>query len=209
MESGRVYFLTFSTYGTRLPGRKEGAYRWNSFYYEPNEALRCYMQNNLSQPAVTFDPSERALVHDAFVDVAREKGWEIDALNVRTEHVHIVIFTPTGDSTTEIVRKLKRSATSALQRASRRPIGLRVWTKRFVETTIWNVGFWRQKVRYTLDEQGDNSYLRLSRFGQEKIREIRSEPRRETVTTNFLYGGEDRANIRAAFFSRERNCVDF
>jgi len=35
----------------------------------------------------------------------------------------------------------------------------------FATTLVWDIGFWRRKVVYTLKEQGENKYLYESRFG--------------------------------------------
>jgi len=202
MPTGRVYFITFSTYGTRLLGRKQGSCRWDSSYVEPNEGLRRYMEENLNERPVKFSDVERAFVHDRFVYCADRYGWEIDALNVRGEHVHIVIFTSNGDSSEEVVRKLKTTATRALYESKKRAIGSRIWTKAYAESVIWSIGFWRRKVEYTLKEQGSNVYLRKSEFGKTWIQRIRAARGKETYTMQKIYGGEERANRRAAFFLR-------
>ncbi len=202
MSSGRVYFITFSTYGTRLLGREQGSYRWDSAYVEPQERLRRYMEENLNEPPVKFEYEERAFVHDQFMRCANRFGWEIDALNVREEHVHIVIFAPNGESSQEVVRKLKTSATRALYESERRIIGSRIWTKAYAETVVWSIGFWRRKVEYTLLEQGGNSYLRKSEFGRMWIKRIRAACGKETFTMQKIYGGEERASRRAAFFMK-------
>jgi len=202
METGRVYFLTFSTYGTRLPGRKQGSYHWDSSYIEPNERLHNSVENNLNEQIVKLSFEDRALVHDAFMTCEELFGWEIDALNVREEHVHIVLFTPKQESQDEIVRKLKTGATYALLENGRRAEGSRVWTKSYATTTIWNIGFWRRKVAYTLEEQGSNHYLWKSQFGLSWVRRIRAARGEKRYTIKDIYGGETRANRRAAFFRR-------
>jgi len=202
METGRLYFITFSTYGTRLLGREAGSRRWDSQYIEPNEALYNYMSNRLNEPCVQFSSAKRALVHDSFMETSRRFGWEIDALNVREDHVHIVIFTPGGKRPDEIVRKLKTGATYALYNAGRRQIGSRVWTKMFSSTLGWDIGFWRGVISYTLEEQGENKYLYESRFGQACIRQIRANQGRKKYTLYDFYGGRRRASVRAAFFQR-------
>ncbi len=202
LKIGRAYFLTFSTYGSYLLGREKGSYRWNSFYVKPNQGLRRYMERRLNESSVMLSFKKRALIHDAFMASACLFGWEIDALNVRTRHVHIVLFTSNGESGEEIVRKLKTGATYALQKNGFRVVGSRVWTKSFAITTIWNIGFWRRKVVYTLDEQGSNLYLRSSQFGKMWIERIRTAPIKKKYTMQDLYGGRKRAAIRAAFFRR-------
>ena len=160
------------------------------------------MERRLNESSVMLSFKKRALIHDAFMASARLFGWEIDALNVRTRHVHIVLFTLNDESGEEIVRKLKTGATYALQKNGFRVVGSRVWTKSFAITIIWNIGFWRRKVVYTLDEQGSNFYLRSSQFGKMWIERIRTAPIKKKYTMQDLYGGRKRAAIRAAFFQR-------
>ncbi len=202
MELGRVYFLTFSTYGTRLLGREKGSFRWDSQYVEPNAALYNYMSVNLNEPRVVFSTVESAIVHDSIMASAHQFGWEIDALNVRTDHVHIVLFTPEGARPPEIVRKLKTGATYALYETGVRAVGSRVWTKAFASTLGWNMGFWRGVVVYTLEKQGANAYLRETQFGKKWIERIRANRKEKKYALQDLYGGRNRASIRAAFFQR-------
>ena len=202
MEKGRAYFLTFSTYGSRLPGREKGSYRWDSRFIKPNRGLYAYVEKRLNEPSVEFSLEERALVHDALMECARRFSWKIDALNVRKEHVHIVLFAPSDESPDEIVRKLKTGATYALYENNFRGVGTRVWTKSFACDSIWTIGFWRRAVNYVLKEQGSNFYLRLSQFGQTWIRRIRASQGAKKYDVTDLYGGRDRATERAVFFRR-------
>jgi len=202
MESGRVYFLTLSTYGSHLLGDPRGSCRWNGDNVAPNRPLHKYMTRNLKEPIVEFSSKERAFLHDRFLERARQSEWVVDALNVRTRHVHIVLFTPRGEPKSDVMRKLKESGTRALYRKGFRQKGTPVWTKMNVCASVWNVVFWRRAVDYTLYKQGANAYLRESEFGQNWIGIIRATPSEKKRELRDLYGGDEREAERGAFFQR-------
>ena len=202
MESGRVYFLTFSSYGSHLHGDARGSYRYDSTPILPCPPLRFYMRNRLNDAIVVFSDQERAILHDAFLARAQRAQWTVDALNVRETHVHIVVFTPSDRSKIEIAQQLKIAGTLALRRAGFRANDAPVWTKSSAGALVWNVFFWRRAVEYTLEKQGENDYLRKSEFGAYWIKKIRETPSLEKRRMRDLYGGDERDAERAAFFVR-------
>ena len=87
-----AYHITWTTYGTWLHGDA----RW---WVEsgvpgvrpPDEARLRASEKRMAQPPVTFDDAQRALVTQVIGEHCRLRGWHVYALNVRTNHIHIVV----------------------------------------------------------------------------------------------------------------------
>jgi hypothetical protein len=97
-EYGRIlaYHLTFTSYGTWLHGDD----RWSvdrkskdidRKYVPPNPILHEFMEGRLKHPKVKLDAKARRIVREAIEDYCKFKAWQIHAINVRTNHVHVVV----------------------------------------------------------------------------------------------------------------------
>ncbi len=198
-----VYFLTFSYYATWLLGNEKGSYRWNSQHFSSEPGLLEYMRNLCQAPKVVFEKFSCALIHDAFVDVCREKSWHIDALNVRTTHIHAIIYAPNFDDPNKLVGILKYEIRKRVKEELDFKEGDKIWTKRAGNLFVDNIAFWRAKVDYVLNQQGDNSYLRLTKFGQDWIEKRKKEKtgrKHNKARMQDLYGGEKIAKERFLYF---------
>lgn len=91
------YFLTFHTYGTWFHGDKRGSTGRKGHNIpgtpmkSPDPALMKLQKTRLKQPPVTFNISQRKSINSTIKQVAAYNNWMLHALNVRTEHVHVVI----------------------------------------------------------------------------------------------------------------------
>ena len=91
-----AYLITFRSYGTWLPGDKRGSIdhhhnRYKSPYREPNQNLQQYSVGHLKCPPVILDASKRNAVEQAVREVCNYRAWLLRAINVRTNHVHMVV----------------------------------------------------------------------------------------------------------------------
>ena len=92
-----AYLITFRCYGTWLHGDERGAMdrRSNNRYGTPripaNRALRESDQAYLKQPPVILDATQRDAVEIAIREVCQNRNYRLLALNVRTNHVHVVV----------------------------------------------------------------------------------------------------------------------
>ena len=160
------YGFTFSTYGTRLLGDERGATRWDGTRFSRNDPLKEYMEDNLNDQAFVMSFKQRAVAHDAIFDAAYRRRFYIDALNVRTTHVHLVVCSFDGLSGAEIIRFVKNDVRRALEPSVNRERIERIWTKGFAQSIIHDVGSWRWRVQYALFRQGPNDYMTRTRFAK-------------------------------------------
>src|SRR5215475_5990009 len=90
-----AYLITFRCYGTWLHGDERGSVdKEHNIYNEPfataNAGRKEYHLNHLNGEPVKLDAQQRKSVDDAIREVCRFKNWSLMALNVRTNHVHLV-----------------------------------------------------------------------------------------------------------------------
>ena len=91
-----AYLITFRSYGTWLHGDVRGSIdRKNNLYGTPklehNPTRKNYVRTLLKRPPVLLDAARRRSVERAVRETCDKRGWILIALNVRTNHVHIVV----------------------------------------------------------------------------------------------------------------------
>lgn len=152
-----AYFLTYTAYGTRIHGDPRGTVdKWHALPDTPMlganpvrmERERGYMRFL----PMHFDAAHRRTIDLAIREVAATRGWDLKALNVRSNHVHAVVD---ASATPErVMNDFKVWATKRM-RAERviEPIRT-VWSRH--GSTIW---LWTQRdleaaCAYVLDGPG-------------------------------------------------------
>jgi REP element-mobilizing transposase RayT len=78
-------------------------------------------------PEFTLDAKARGIVDRTIREVCEHRGWSLMALNVRTNHVHVVVYAPVGAD--KIMFDLKAWTTRRLREAGCRPAKAPVWTE--------------------------------------------------------------------------------
>src|SRR5258708_2840173 len=91
-----AYFITFTTYGTWLHGTDKGSVdQRHNVYVTPVLDLDVERERReyeaMAQTPYVMSEAEREIVCQAIVDLARERGWLLLAVHVRTNHVHVVV----------------------------------------------------------------------------------------------------------------------
>jgi len=120
----QVYFITFTCYGTWLHGDKRGSIdrdhnQWLTPPLEPDELREQQEFLLLRHAPVILGSRQRTLVHDAIVEVCEHRGWHLHAINVRTNHVHLVV---TADRTGKrVLNDFKSYATRKMKQENSLP----------------------------------------------------------------------------------------
>jgi REP element-mobilizing transposase RayT len=87
-----AYHLTWTTYGTWLPGDARGWVKWGeSDVQMPDPERECDSRERMAESAVVLTDAQRALVEQTVRDHCRIRGWRLQAVNARTNHVHVVV----------------------------------------------------------------------------------------------------------------------
>ena len=109
-----AYFLTWTTYGTWLPGDDRGWVRWHEGNRDPSKLLHDFSASAMVESEVALDPAARQLVDATIRSHCDIRSWSLHALNVRTNHVHVVLSTK-SHSPDDVVKQLKAWTTRRLK----------------------------------------------------------------------------------------------
>ncbi|MBL8183150.1 MAG: transposase, partial [Blastocatellia bacterium] len=152
-------FFTFRCYGTWLHGDERGSVDRNHNKYatpriEGNSNWRKYNEKLLLHPPVSLSAASRQAVEKAIRQLCEIRGWRILAINVRTNHVHVVIAI--GEKKPkDVLIAVKANATRQL-----REDGLWIeehspWADKGSKRNLWNEKSIWEACNYVNNEQGD------------------------------------------------------
>ncbi|MCA8914781.1 MAG: transposase [Planctomycetes bacterium] len=148
-----AYHLTFTTYGTWLHGDERGSVtRKARKYVAPDPVLNEYMKERLNYPKVALEAHARKIVHDAVEDYCEFKSWPLLALNVRTNHVHVVV--KALDTASKMLHGIKSRATRVLRDTGDFERNQPVWTERGNKGLLKTEEAVANAIDYVLDHQG-------------------------------------------------------
>ena len=158
MSEPLAYFITFTTYGTWLPGRAPGSVdRRNNEFGEPVRPADSKREEQsralMSQPEYRLDAPRRRIVLQTIVDHATFRRWKLWAVHVRSNHLHIVVGADRHPD--RVMSEFKAWACRRLREQLGEPGDRHRWTKHGSTKWLWTTGELRDKIDYTLNRQGD------------------------------------------------------
>ena len=87
-----AFFITWTTYGSWLPGDSRGwVDKHNSQLQSPDPIKQNAARTRMKESAVLLNSQYRKIVKNTIEQVCHFKNWKIHALCVYTNHIHIVI----------------------------------------------------------------------------------------------------------------------
>jgi REP element-mobilizing transposase RayT len=86
-----AYFLTWTTYGSWLPGDQRGWVQYRRGIQLPNPVHEKNAAGRMTESCCFLDHEERSLVEDTIRDHCRIRRWTLYAVNCRSNHVHVVV----------------------------------------------------------------------------------------------------------------------
>ena len=134
-----TYFLTWTTYGTWLHGDARGSVDdQHNQHGTPQVASNPKKHDSnsaaLKSQAVIHGIVERQVIEHAIRRVCSRRGWPILALNVRSNHVHVILNAP-SHSPEQVMAQLKSWCTRDLVERGLHTKGESCWTK--MGSTRW------------------------------------------------------------------------
>jgi REP element-mobilizing transposase RayT len=122
-----VYFITWTTFGTWLPGDGRGWRKWRGGEQRPQPLLEDWCRDRLTGQPVILTGTQRGAVEAVCRRHCDIRGWRLAAVSVRSNHVHLVVA---ADAKAERVRdEFKAYATRALRKLDPGLIGGKVWSR--------------------------------------------------------------------------------
>ena len=144
------YMVTWTTYGSWLPGDQRGYVKHGKIIPgDPKILQACLMLQKSA--TVKFDTKARAIVRNAILDEAKRIGHTIEALTVCTNHVHLVAR-PCKESIGAIVSRYKNVSMFALRKHGQ--VG-RVWTRGFDKRFCFAQDDLNRRIEYVRKHQSD------------------------------------------------------
>ena len=133
-------FITFRSYGTWLHGDTRGSVDWATSGYghpslAPNLATERASRDRLTGPPVALDDQRRACVERAILQTTTASGWPLHAMNVRTNHVHVVLSGSTPPE--RMMTSLKAWSTRRLREAGLATTNARLWSRHGSTRYLW------------------------------------------------------------------------
>jgi len=100
MEDVIGYFLTWTTYGTWLPGDERGWHDWRQGWHPADRRIAEYARSTMTEEAVILNDAQRKVVEATIEKHCQIRNWHLWARNCRTNHVHVVVTASSYDGET-------------------------------------------------------------------------------------------------------------
>src|SRR5947209_7213011 len=94
MQDPLAYFLTWTSYGTWLPGDERGWVDKPGQFRTPDKQRELAARRLMTETAFSLDLDQRLVVEATITDHCRIRGWHLHAVNARGQHVHVVVTAP-------------------------------------------------------------------------------------------------------------------
>jgi REP element-mobilizing transposase RayT len=122
-----AYFLTWTTYGTWLPGDDRGWRRKGEPEVQPSNPFLAEMaRSRMKEKEFTLSHEHRHLVERTIQRHCELRRWTLHAVNARTNHIHVVV-TAVGYRPETVRDQFKAWCTRALKEAG--AARSRFWTE--------------------------------------------------------------------------------
>jgi len=112
-------FLTWTTYGSWLPGDARGWTDDRGMIRAPNPRLMRIAVGSLKHEPVVFAPADRDKVEQVIREHCHFRGWHLLAASCRSTHVHVVVAAE-NRRPDEVLRSLKAWCSRQLAAHGRR-----------------------------------------------------------------------------------------
>lgn len=131
-------FITWTAYGSWLPGDARGWRHRTKGEQEPEPKLERWCRDRMSETPVLLDEQQRDVVEHAIREHSAHRSWVLHAVGVRSNHVHVAVTVvpKTGnkqhrvaDGVKRVRDELKANATRVLRRCGNPISNEKVWTK--------------------------------------------------------------------------------
>ena len=86
-----AFLLTWTTYGTWLPGDERGWSEFHRGFQLPDPIRELEARARMSEDVCLLDDDQRRIVETTIRDHCQKRGWKLHAVNCRTNHVHVVV----------------------------------------------------------------------------------------------------------------------
>ncbi len=148
------YLLTWTTYGTWLPGDSRGWQRKGTRTSQPpNKQKYLLAQSKMNEPKFLLSNNDRLLVEEAIKNVCHFREWILYTTGVQSNHVHVVVGVGTI-SPKDMSRQFKSWSTRALKTINKNR--KRFWTEGCSCRSLFNDSSLGSAIVYVSETQNDH-----------------------------------------------------
>jgi REP element-mobilizing transposase RayT len=156
-REARTYLLTYHTYGTWLHGDERRSVDRHHNIPEtetlPPDARRYgAARARLKHGPTLLDACRRRIVEATIREVCAYRGWHLHAVNVRTNHVHVVVSASVPPE--KVLTDLKAWATRRMVEARAISPGTKVWSRHGSTRYLWTDRSIDDACQYVVEGQG-------------------------------------------------------
>ncbi|MFH1747213.1 MAG: transposase [Planctomycetota bacterium] len=160
MSVPRAYLLTWTCYGTWLHGDERGSVDAGHNVYKrpcvsPSPTRQIHAVMKQTGAAERLGERARRIVHDTIVAHCAHRGWDLLALNVRSNHVHVVVMCG-EDPPERAMAQFKAWSTRRLRENDLAASDASIWTEHGSTRYLWDEGKLQRAVNYVTDHQGED-----------------------------------------------------
>lgn len=153
-----AFFITWTCFGTFLPGDERGWTRWHKGDQLSRPALEDWCRGRMTEEAVWLDRAQREIVNGVVRKHSDVRGWILHEVNCRSNHCHVVV-TAAGYDGEQVRDQFKAWATRRLKEQQVEQLGSsdevreRWWTRKGSVRKIYDDGPLEAAILYTRDAQ--------------------------------------------------------
>ena len=153
-----AYLITFRSYGTWLHGDERGSVdRHRNRHGAPriprNAPWNGVNERTLKHPPAALDAARRRAVKAAIHETCDLREWELQALNVRTNHVHAVVSARCKPE--RVLSALKANATRSMREAGCWANEHSPWSAGGSRRYLWTLPSVQNAIAYVVAGQGE------------------------------------------------------
>ena len=154
-----AYLITFRCYGTWLHGDERGSIDRSHNVYKsprlaPNQKWHQHNKQTLKNEPVSLNTEQRICVEKAIRETCDKRQWTLEAINVRTNHVHTVVKIGTK-SPDSALNGFKANATRQMREDGCWKSPNTPWADKGSKRHLWNERSVGLAIFYVMNEQGE------------------------------------------------------
>jgi REP element-mobilizing transposase RayT len=151
MTAPLAYLITWTTHGTWLPGDDRGWVQYGEAGIRAGNPVRKGLAlRSLDSPPVVLDAEQRAVVESTIRAHCAFRHWTLLAVNVRSNHVHVVVTAAAEPA--KMMDQFKAWCSRQLNERTDAPPE-RWWTRHGSTKCINDEAYLRNAIRYVQERQ--------------------------------------------------------
>jgi len=154
-----AHLITFRCYGTWLHGDIRGSVdrehnRYKGPHASANDNRNRHNKGMLKCEPVALDAARRKSVEAAIRETCALRKWTLHTINVRTNHVHVVVSI--GAKRSELaLNAFKANATRQMRQDACWQMNYSPWVDKGSRRNLWNELSLERAIDYVINGQGD------------------------------------------------------